>query len=157
MWSSFSQKEMRNLDKHMEEGKRLESSLEELLQDAPDSDAAAERKRLRELMARFQGLRPNMDSTLGKSSIFTKGFEFRDNIDRKNNWLDEAQRLAMENPVIDSLDDARAYLQEHEVCTDDARAYLQEHEVHTDDARAYLQEHKVRTDNTRAYLQEHEV
>ena len=105
------------MDKHMEDAKRLESSLEELLQDAPDSDAAAERKRLRELMARFQGLRPSMDSTLGKSSIFTKGFEFRDNVDRKNNWLDEAQRLAMENPVIDSLDDARAYLQEHEVCT----------------------------------------
>ncbi|XP_076442566.1 muscle-specific protein 300 kDa-like isoform X3 [Babylonia areolata] len=108
------QKEMRNMDKNAEEAKRLEKSLEELLQDAPDSDAAAERKRLRELMARFQGLRPNMDSAMGKSSIFTKGFEFRDNVDRKNNWLDEAQRLAMENPVIDSLDDARAYLQEHE-------------------------------------------
>ena len=109
------QKEMRNMDKNMEEGRKLEQSLEELLQDAPDADAAAERKRLRDLMARFQGLRPNMESTMGKSSIFTKGFEFRDNVDRKNNWLDEAQRLAMENPVIDSLDDARAYLQEHEV------------------------------------------
>nr|KAG5692778.1 hypothetical protein BaRGS_009394 [Batillaria attramentaria] len=108
------QKEMRNMDKHMEEGKRLEGSLEELLQDAPDSDAAAERKRLRELMARFQGLRPDMESTMGKSSIFTKGFEFRDGVDKRSNWLDEAQRLAMESPVIDSLEDARAYLQEHE-------------------------------------------
>ncbi|KAK7104412.1 hypothetical protein V1264_019133 [Littorina saxatilis] len=108
------QKEMRNMDKHMEEGRRLEGNLEELLQDAPDSDAANERKRLRELMARFKGLRPDMDATMGKSSIFTKGFDFRDNVDRKNNWLDEAQRMAMENPVIDSLDDARAYLQEHE-------------------------------------------
>ena len=64
------------MDRHMEEGKRLESSLEELLQDAPDSDAAAERKRLRELMARFGSLRPSMESTLGKSSIFSKGNKF---------------------------------------------------------------------------------
>jgi hypothetical protein len=56
-----------------------------------------------------------MDSTFGKSSIYSKGFDFRDNVDRKKNWLDEVQRLAMENPVIDSLDIARNCLTGHEV------------------------------------------
>ncbi|XP_025103982.1 nesprin-1-like isoform X4 [Pomacea canaliculata] len=108
------QKEMRNLEKYLEDGKHLEGSLEELLQDAPDSDGSAERQRLRELMSRFEKLRPGMDSTLSKSSVFTKGFEFRDSIDKRASWLDDAQRLSMENPPIDSLEDARAYLQEHE-------------------------------------------
>ncbi|KAL8590280.1 hypothetical protein ACOMHN_006396 [Nucella lapillus] len=108
------QKEMRSMDKHMEEGRRLEANLEELLQDAPDSDGTAERQRLQELMVRFGGLRPNMEATMGKSSIFTKSYDFRDSADRRSHWLDEAQRLAIEDPVIDSLDEARAYLQEHE-------------------------------------------
>ena len=106
---------MRNLDKHAEECRLLESSLEELLQDAPDSDTAGERNRLQDVVARFENLRPSMESTMGKSSIFTKGYDFRDSVDRKNTWLDEAQRQAMDDPMIDSLDDARAYLQEHEV------------------------------------------
>lgn len=106
---------MRNLEKYLEDGKHLEGSLEELLQDAPDSDGSAERQRLRELMSRFEKLRPGMDSTLSKSSVFTKGFEFRDSIDKRASWLDDAQRSSMENPPIDSLEDARAYLQEHEV------------------------------------------
>ncbi|XP_076463750.1 muscle-specific protein 300 kDa-like isoform X7 [Babylonia areolata] len=108
------QKEMRNMDKQAEEGRQLKTSLEELLQDSPDSDGTEERQRLQELTARLQGLRPAMEATMGKSSIFTKGYEFRDSVDRRAHWLDEAQRQVMEDPAIDSLEDARAYLHEHE-------------------------------------------
>ena len=43
------------------------------------------------------------------------GYEYRDSVGKKQSWLDEAQRLAMEHPEVDSLEDARAYLHEHEV------------------------------------------
>ncbi|XP_035824390.1 nesprin-1 [Aplysia californica] len=107
-------KEMRNMGKYQEDAKWLEQALEELIKDAPDADARRERERLKGVLERFRGIRPHMDSAMDKSGILSKGYEYRDNVGKKKSWLDEAQRLAMEHPNIDSLEDARAYLHEHE-------------------------------------------
>lgn len=104
------------MSKYQADSKWLEQSLDELVKDAPEGDAKRERDRLRGLLDRFRGVKPHMDTTMEKSNILSKGYEYRDNVVRKSSWLDEAQRLAMEHPHIDSLDDARVYLQEHEVC-----------------------------------------
>jgi hypothetical protein len=62
------QKEMRNMDRHLEEGKRLEASLDELLQDSPESDATGERRRLKDLMARLQ-VRETMSFHICSTSV----------------------------------------------------------------------------------------
>ncbi|CAL1544282.1 unnamed protein product [Lymnaea stagnalis] len=108
------QKEMKNMAKYQEDSKWLEKSLEELIKDAPEGDAKRERELLKGLLSRFKGVKPNMDATLDKSNVLSKGYEYRDSLGKKSSWLDEAQRMAMEHPHIDSLEDARAYLQEHE-------------------------------------------
>ena len=93
----------------------MENSLGELVRDGVGADANEEHLRLRRLISRFRDVQSNVDSTLGKSSSFTKGFELRDRVDRRTNWLDEAQRLTKEDPIIDNLDDARLCLSQHEV------------------------------------------
>ncbi|KAH9507324.1 hypothetical protein Btru_056910, partial [Bulinus truncatus] len=108
------QKEMRNMGKFQDDAKWLEKSLEELIKDAPEADARRERDRLKDVLGKFQGVKPSMDVTIEKSNIRSKGYDYRDNLVKKSSWLDEAQRLALEHPHIDSLEDARAYLQEHE-------------------------------------------
>ncbi|GFR63326.1 nesprin-1 [Elysia marginata] len=106
---------MRNMGKLQEDARWLETSLEELIKDAPDADAKRERDLLKTVLERFHSLKPHMDATIDRSGILSKGYEYRDGVGKKTSWLDEAQRLAMEHPNIDSLDDARAYLHEHEV------------------------------------------
>ncbi|GFO48198.1 nesprin-1, partial [Plakobranchus ocellatus] len=108
------QKEMRNMGKLQEDARWLETNLEELIKDAPDADAKRERDMLKTLLERFRSLKPHMDATADRSGILSKGYEYRDGVGKKTSWLDDAQRLAMEHPNIDSLDDARAYLHEHE-------------------------------------------
>jgi hypothetical protein len=41
-----------------------------------------------------------------KSAVFSKAYDFRDEIDKRSNWLDEAQRLVNDDPFIDGLEDA---------------------------------------------------
>lgn len=105
------------MSKYQDDARWLELNLEELIKDAPEADSSREKKQLNVLLSRFKNLKPHMDSTMDKSGILSKGYEYRDNVGRKSSWLDEAQRLAMEHPSIDSLQDARAYLHEHEVST----------------------------------------
>lgn len=109
------QKALRNMNKFADDGKWLEENLEELLSDSPEADAAEERRRLQELLAKFTSLQPNMEKVSDKSAVFSKAYDFRDEIDKRSNWLDEAQRLVNDDPFIDGLEDARAYLLEHEV------------------------------------------
>uniref|UniRef100_A0A2C9KCB0 Calponin-homology (CH) domain-containing protein n=1 Tax=Biomphalaria glabrata TaxID=6526 RepID=A0A2C9KCB0_BIOGL len=108
------QKEMKNMGKFQDDANWLEKSLEELIKDAPESDARRERERLKAVLSKFKAVKPSTDATLQKSNILSRGYDYRDNLVKKSSWLDEAQRLALEHPAIDSLEDARAYLQEHE-------------------------------------------
>ena len=103
------------MNKFAEDGQWLEENLEELLSDSPEADAAEERKRLQDLLAKFQSLQPNMEKVSDKSAVFSKAYDFRDELDKRASWLDEAQRLVNDDPFIDGLEDARAYLMEHEV------------------------------------------
>lgn len=98
-----------------EDAKWLVQCLEDLIKDASDTDARRERERLSGILNRFHELKPKMDSAMDKSTILSKGYDFKDTVSRKANWLDEAQKLSLDHPHIDSLDDARAYLHEHEV------------------------------------------
>ncbi|KAL3874933.1 hypothetical protein ACJMK2_037885 [Sinanodonta woodiana] len=108
------QKSMRNMNKYTDDAKWLQENLEELLRDSPETDKTREKKKLSELVSRFSGLTPHMDKTSEKSALFSKAYDFRDNIEKRSSWLDEAHRLVMDNPFIDGLEDARAFLQEHE-------------------------------------------
>ena len=103
------------MGKYQDDAKWLQTALEELIKDAPDADARREREAMKKLMDRFAGLKPHMETAMDKSGILSKGYEFRDNVGKKKSWLDDAQKLAMEHPEVDSLEDARAYLHEHEV------------------------------------------
>ncbi len=106
---------MRNKGKYMDDAKWLSENLQELLKDEPNADVSKEKAKLQEIMDKFGKLDSGMRNTSDKSSVFSKSFDYRDNLERRANWLDETQRQVMEHPAIDSLDDARAYLQEHEV------------------------------------------
>ena len=106
---------MRNKNKYAEDAKWLSENLNELLHDSPDSDARREKERLAAMLTRFGSLDVSMKDASEKSSVFSKSFEYRDGLERRANWLEETQRMVMEHPAIDSVDDARAYLQEHEV------------------------------------------
>ena len=103
------------MNKYGDDSKWLKSNLDDLLADSNDSDAMKERRRLEEMMARFNNLLPNMDKTSAKSAVFTKAYDFRDGIGKRSSWLDDAQKQVMEQPFIDGLEDARVCLQEHEV------------------------------------------
>ena len=112
---SLQQKALKNMGKFGDDSKWLQSNLDDLLADSNDSEALKERRRLEEMMARFNNLLPNMDKTSAKSAVFTKAYEFRDGIGKRSSWLDDAQKQVMEQPFIDGLEDARVCLQEHEV------------------------------------------
>lgn len=105
------------MNKFADDGRWLEENLEELLSDSPEADADEERRRLRDLMAKFQSLQPNMEKVSDKSAVFSQAYEFRDELDKRSNWLDETHRLVNDDPYIDGLEDAKAYLHEHEVCS----------------------------------------
>lgn len=98
-----------------EDAKALSSNLEELIRDSPDADGSAERKRLQELMKKFQALQPDLQKVSDKSVIFGKAYEYKDSLEKRANWLDETQKIVMDEPYIDGLEEARAYLHEHEV------------------------------------------
>lgn len=106
---------MKNMNKHSEDSTWLAGNLDELLKDSPEADKKAEKKRLEELMAKFRALQGHMDTSSNKSSVFAKCYDYRDGMDKRTNWLDDAQKHVMEQPYIDGLDDAKAYLDEHEV------------------------------------------
>ncbi|KAL5008450.1 hypothetical protein ScPMuIL_014031 [Solemya velum] len=108
------QKTMKNMNKHSEDSTWLAGNLDELLKDSPEADKKAEKKRLEELMAKFRALQGHMDTSSNKSSVFAKCYDYRDGMDKRTNWLDDAQKHVMEQPYIDGLDDAKAYLDEHE-------------------------------------------
>ncbi|XP_041351119.1 nesprin-1-like [Gigantopelta aegis] len=108
------QKAMRNKSKYAEDAKWLSENLNELLSDSSGSDSRKEQERLAAMLSRFGNLDVTMKDASEKSSVFSKSFEYRDGLERRSNWLEETQRQVMEHPAIDSLDDARAYLQEHE-------------------------------------------
>lgn len=103
------------MNKFGEESKWLKNNLEELLADSDDTDAKRERKRLDETLTRFNNILPNMDKVNDKSAVFSKAYDFRDNLDKRSSWLDDAQKQVMDQPFIDGLEDARTYLHEHEV------------------------------------------
>lgn len=110
------QREMRNMSKYQDAFKWLEESLGELTGQAPNADTKREIERLQEIQSRFLDFKPDVDSTLQKSNVLSKGYEYRDNVDTKLGWLDTLQKMATEQKDrdIDSLEDARACLQEHE-------------------------------------------
>ena len=103
------------MDKYNDDAKWLQDNLNELLQDSPDADKAREKKRLEELLSKFKGLTPNLDKISDKSAIFSKAYDYKEGLEKKAHWLDETQKLVKDEPFIDGLEDARAYLQEHEV------------------------------------------
>lgn len=109
---------MRDIGKFSDDSRSLIDNLDELLKDAPDSDASTERQRLEALLARFKELQPNMGQASNQSSVFAKCYDFRDNIRRRSNWLDDTYKLVQEQPFIDGLDDAKSLLHDHEVRTD---------------------------------------
>lgn len=98
----------------------LQENLNDLLRDSPDAENSAEQRRLRDLLARFQGLQPKLEPVSDKSSIFSKAYDYRDGIDKRASWLEATAKLVMDEPYIDGLEDARAYLQEHQVSTTSA-------------------------------------
>ncbi|ESO86156.1 hypothetical protein LOTGIDRAFT_167389 [Lottia gigantea] len=108
------QKAMKNRAKYADEAKWLEDNLNELNQDSNTADARKEREKLQNLINRFDKLKPAMDQTAGKSSIYTKSFDYRDNLSRQFGWLDDAHKHVMEQPCIDSLEQAKECLNEHE-------------------------------------------
>ena len=103
------------MNKAGEDAKWLKNNLEELLADSDDTDARRERGKLDDMVARFHNLLPNMDKTNDKSALFSKAYDFRDGMDKRSSWLDDAQKQVMDQPFIDGLEDARTYLHEHEV------------------------------------------
>lgn len=103
------------MNKLAEDGQWLEENLEELLKDSPEADADEERRKLRDLMGQFVSIQPGMESLTDKSAVFSKAYDFRDELHKRSDWLDEAQRQVNEDPFIDGLEDARAFLGEHEV------------------------------------------
>ncbi|KAK3089398.1 hypothetical protein FSP39_003323 [Pinctada imbricata] len=108
------QKALRNMEKYKDDAKWLQDNLEELLEDSPEADKSREKKRLDDLLSKFKGLQPNLDKVSDKSAIFSKAYDYKDGLERKAHWLDETQKLVKDEPCIDGLEDARAYLQEHE-------------------------------------------
>lgn len=103
------------MGKLSDDGKWLQENLNELLQDSPETDKQREQKRLAELLSKFSELQPNLNKVTDKSAVFSKAYDYRDTMEKHNGWLDETQRLVNDDPSIDGLEDARAYLQEHEV------------------------------------------
>lgn len=103
------------MNKAAEDSKWLKSNLEELLADSDDKDAQRERKKLDDMVTRFNNLVPNMEKTNDKSAVFSKAYDFRDGLSKRSSWLDDAQKQVMDQPFIDGLEDARTYLHEHEV------------------------------------------
>lgn len=111
----FKQKALRNMGKLTDDGKWLQENLNELIEDSPESDTKREQKRLTDLLSKFSELQPNLNKVADKSTVFSKAYDFRDTLEKRNNWLDETQRLVNDEPSIDGLEDARGYLQEHKV------------------------------------------
>ena len=120
MWINLGQlifqRAVKNMNKFRDDSKWLKDNLEELLQDSDDTNAQQERRQLENMLGRFNNLLPNMEKTSDKSALFSKAYDFRDGIDRRFSWLDDAQKQVMEEPFIDGLEDARTCLHEHEVC-----------------------------------------
>ncbi|CAC5416632.1 SYNE1 [Mytilus coruscus] len=87
-------------------GQLLEDNLEELLKDSPETDADEERRKLWDLIGQFVSIQPGMESVTDKSAVFSKAYHFRDELHKRSDWLDEAQRLVNEDPFIDGLEDA---------------------------------------------------
>lgn len=56
-----------------------------------------------------------MNKVVDKLIVFFKVYDFRDILEKRNNWLDEIQRLVNDEFSIDGLEDVRVYLQEYEV------------------------------------------
>ncbi|CAG5134805.1 unnamed protein product, partial [Candidula unifasciata] len=114
------QREMLNMSKYQNAFKWLEESLGELTDQAPNADTKREREQLQEIYSRFLDFKPNMDSTLQKSSIVSKAYEYRDNVDKKLSWLDAVYKLAVEqrDRDVDSLQDAIVCLDEIETLSD---------------------------------------
>ena len=109
------QRATKNINKFKDDSKWLKDNLEELLQDSDDANAQQERRQLETLLGRFNNLAPSMEKTSDKSALFSKAYDFRDGIDRRFSWLDDAQKQVMEDAFIDGLEDARTCLHEHEV------------------------------------------
>lgn len=106
------------MGKLSDDARWLQENLNELLQDGPHSDRKREEKRLEDLLAIFSGLQPNLNKVSDKSAVFSKAYDYRDALEKHTNWLEETQRLVSDDPGIDGLEDAVAYLQEHEVIVD---------------------------------------
>lgn len=113
------QRALRNMGKLSDDARWLQDNLKELLQDGPPSDRKREEKRLEDLLAKFSGLQPNLNKVSDKSAVFSKAYDYRDALEKHTNWLEETQRLVSDDHGIDGLEDARAYLQEHEVNVDE--------------------------------------
>jgi len=109
------QRAMKNVNKFGDDAKWLKDNLEELLADSDDKDARSERQRLDDMTKRFQNIVPAMEKTSDKSALFSKAYDFRDNLSKRSSWLDDALKQAMDQPYIDGLEDARTCLHEHEV------------------------------------------
>ncbi|BFZ08024.1 hypothetical protein BsWGS_11063 [Bradybaena similaris] len=108
------QRGMQNKNRYQEDLKLLEQNLEELIKDSPGVDARQEKENMRDIQIRMHKLNSDMDLVQDKSSVLSKGYEYKDNVYKMSLWLDGIYKLALEHPYIDSLEDARAYLQEHE-------------------------------------------
>lgn len=106
---------MQNKNRYQEDLKLLEQTLEDLIKDSPEADARQETENMRDIQIRMHKLKSDMVSIQDKSNVLSKGYEYKDNVDKMSLWLDDIYKLALEHPCIDSLEDARAYLQEHEV------------------------------------------
>jgi len=106
---------MKNVNKHGDDARWLKDNLDDLLADSDASDAKKERKRLEEMLGRFNNLIPALEKTSDKSAVFSKAYDFRDGMNKRQSWLDDAQKQVMDQPFIDGLEDARTYLHEHEV------------------------------------------
>lgn len=105
----------KDLDKYSEESKWLSQNLNSLLEDTENEGLQKESNKLTIILDKFNNLKPGVVEISSKSLIFTKCFQFRDDLDRKSHWLEETHRAIVERPYVDGLEDAQTMLHEHEV------------------------------------------
>ena len=106
---------IKNVDSHSDEARWLKKTLADLGDTAPDHEAQQENSRLTVAIQRYKDLMPTIEVTETKSSVVVRCYDYKEDIEEKMEWLNEAEDKVREDIPLDDLGSVRVLLEEQEV------------------------------------------
>ena len=110
-----SQAIVKNIDSHCDEAKWLQATLEDLAETSSDREVQQERARLGGVLERYQDLMPTIEVTETKSSLVVRCYEYKEEMEQKVAWLNEAEEKVREDIPLDDVQSVSVLVEEQEV------------------------------------------